>query len=410
MTGFSVNRREVLAGVGSLVAWTQVPRIAHAAPGRDPRLLTIVLRGGLDGLSTVEPVGDPDYARVRAGLTLAEAGIKGIPLDSLFALNPKMPTLGKLYARGEALIVHATATPYRARSHFDAQDILESGHVRPKLTGSGWMNRALQAVTPGDAVEPQKAFAIGAQVPLIMKGKAPVLNWVPPGFSDASPDTKMRLLDIYRHVDPQLADVMQEGLDLDDMLGGEAAVTKTMRKARGMTENARARTFRVAGSVAGKALAGANGPRIGAFDLTGWDTHVAERPANGRLAQLLEGLDGMIDALHQEMRPVWADTAVIIVTEFGRTVAMNGNKGTDHGTGTLAFVLGGAVRGGRVVSDWPGLSRKALFEERDLMPTTDLRSVLKGVLRDHLDVSERALAETIFPESRAVRALDGLMV
>ncbi len=409
MVMHSVTRRDVLAGFGGLMAWTQVPRIAHATPGRDPRFLTVVLRGALDGLSAVVPEGDPDYATARAGLTLAEAGGGGIPLDTLFTLNPNMPTLGKLYAKGEALIVHAVATPYRERSHFDAQDVLENGHVAPHAVDTGWLNRALQVITPGDGVDRTNGFAIGAQVPLIMRGKAEVLNWLPPGFREASPDTQLRLLEIYRHVDPQLALVLEEGMDFNDRIGGEAAVRQTMKSMRKSGEKGAARRFRMAGTVAGKVFADPAGPRVGAFDLVGWDTHFREGVVKGQLGRLLAGLDSMIDGLHGQLGPVWKDTVVVVVTEFGRTVRMNGSAGTDHGTGTIALVLGGGVRGGRVVADWPGLSERALYEQRDLMPTTDLRAVLKGALRDHLDVSERALSDRVFPESGAVRALDGLI-
>ena len=409
MTFHPVSRRDVLAGFGGLMAWTQVPRIAHAAPGRDPRFLTVILRGALDGLSAVLPVGDPDYTEARAGLTLAEAGLKGIPLDSLFALNPHMPKLGALYAKGEALIVHAVATPYRERSHFDAQDVLENGHVSPGAIRTGWLNRTIQVMTPGDRVDPRSGFSIGAQVPLVMRGKADVLNWLPPGFKEASPDTQMRLLDIYRHVDPGLAKVLEEGMDFNDMLGGEMQFAQEMKNGMAMGQKGPARLFSVAATLSGKVLSDPNGPRVGAFDLTGWDTHIGEGVVKGRLARLLGGLDTMIDGLHKGLGAAWKDTVVVLVTEFGRTVHMNGTAGTDHGTGTIALVLGGAVKGGRVVTDWPGLSRKALYMERDLMPTTDLRAVLKGLLRDHLDVSEKALATKVFPESADVKPLDGLI-
>jgi len=402
MSGFAITRRGFVAGAGALVAAPFVPRIAHSAPGRDPRLLTVVMRGALDSLAVVAPVGDPDYRRMREELAFEDSGpTAGIPLDNFFVLNPNMPQLADLYKNGEALIVHAVATPYRSRSHFDGQDVLESGFPMPGRMNSGWLNRALGEIARGESID-KRGFAVGAQVPLIMRGETDVLSWMPPGFKAASTDTRMRLLDMYRHADPTLASAIEEGVELDDLTGGERSIVKVMQESRQMGGSQIEKNYRTTGTIAGRVLGDVRGPRLGAFDLLGWDTHATERPVVGKLGRQLQAVDAMIAALKAQLAPVWQDTVVMFVTEFGRTVRV-------HGTATMALLVGGAVRGGRVIADWPGLSEAAQYEGRDLKPTTDLRAVLKGVLRDHLDLSDRALAETVFPESGDVRPLEGLI-
>ncbi len=406
MSVSTITRRRLLASSGALVASSFVPRVGHAMY-RDPRLLTVVLRGGLDGLSVVAPVGDPDYETIREGLAFGDENA-GIRLDGFYALNGNMPSLAGLYKKREALIVHATATPYRERSHFDGQDVLESGLATSTKGESGWMNRALGAMERRGRVN-ASGFAVGAQVPLIMRGPAPVLSWMPPGFEQASADTRRRLLNIYRHADPTLARAVESGMELDEMIGGEDEIRTVMRTSREMGGRGNVRQYRMFGSVAGKVMADPDGPRLGSFDLGGWDTHANARPFKGNLGKRLRALDATIEGLNMQLAEVWKDTVIVLVTEFGRTVRMNGTGGTDHGTATIALLIGGAVRGGRVIADWPGLSERVQYQKRDLMPTVDLRSVFKGVLGDHLDVPKRRLADTVFPDSQSVKPLNGLI-
>jgi uncharacterized protein (DUF1501 family) len=403
MTVPSVTRRSLLLSGGALVAWAYVPRIASAGPSRDPRFVAIVLRGGLDGLAAVAPVGDPDYARVRGGLGLATDGPDaGRRLDDVFLLNPNMPALAALYGRGEALVVHAVATPYRDRSHFDGQDVLESGQDGPGMTGSGWLNRALGLLPKGAPVAGRTALALGAEIPLVVRGAAPVATLMPPGGFDAPEDTRRRLLDLYTHTDPELAVRMEEGLALRARLAeADRMAPASPRRLPGRSRNA--------GRTAGRLLALADGPRIGAIGLNGWDTHRAEGLLDGQLGRALAELDETIDGLRESLGEAWRETVVVVMTEFGRTARMNGTEGTDHGTATVAFVVGGAVAGGRVVADWPGLSASALHEGRDLAPTTDLRAVLKGLLADHLGVPRRLLDAAVFPGSGGVVPLAGLV-
>ena len=399
----SLSRRALLVGSGSCFAWAFMPRFAHAAGGRDMRLVTIVLRGALDGLSAVAPVGDPDYAGLHGGLALSlEGDHPALPLDGFFALNPAMPNFARLYGARQAAVVHATATAYRERSHFDGQDVLESGYAGPGRTDSGWLNRALGALPRGERVA-ASGLAVGAVAPLVIRGAAPVLGWAPHLGAVAGDDLARRVLDLYGHRDPALATALADGLATDRM-----AIDAAGDKSRGTMASPQG--MRQAAEGAARLLAAPDGPRIAALAFDGWDTHVNEGGATGRLAQLLGGLDGAIAALEAGLGDHWADTTVVAVTEFGRTVHINGTVGTDHGTGTVSFLAGGAVKGGVVMADWPGLAPNKLYEARDLMPTTDLRSVLKGILATQWGLSPDVLSRVVFPGSDIVRPANALFV
>jgi uncharacterized protein (DUF1501 family) len=398
------TRRAMLAGSCALFAWAHMPRLARAE-GRDPRFLTIILRGALDGLATVAPVGDPDWIALRGDNALHFGGaVAPLQLDSFFALNPAMPSLHRMFQAKEAIVVHACATPYRERSHFDGQDLLESGLPQPAPSESGWLNRALHGLASAghvDSTGSAKALGVGPALPLVVRGPAPVLTWSPQGAPPASEDTARRLLDLYRHADLKLAHVMEEDAKL--------AAVEPMADMRRPPGNQPRVYFAEAAAMAAEILAQPNGPRVGALALDGWDTHNNEGISSGRLARLLGSLDDALASVKANLGPAWRETVVVVATEFGRTARINGTDGTDHGTATIALLAGGALKGGRVIADWPGLKPINLYENRDLAPTTDLRAVLKGVLKDHLRVDEPALAETVFPGSKNVKAMAGLV-
>jgi uncharacterized protein (DUF1501 family) len=408
----AATRRELLLGSGALFAWAHIPKIARAE-GRDPRFLVIVLRGALDGLAAVAPVGDPDWIGLRGDNALTLDGKSpGLPLNSFFALNPAMPNIHRLYKDGQVTFIHAVATPYRERSHFDGQDVLESGVGKPGFTDTGWLNRALASIVPaGSADGGRKVFAQGPVTPLVVRGSAPVLSWTAPRMPPASDDTLMRLLDLYRHNDPALAGVLEEriGLAAIAKAGGMDAIPAQNGQPRPAGAAQVRAYFAEAAGAAAKFLARPDGPRVGALAFDGWDTHAAEGAMSGRLATLLGALDGAMAAIEKEMGPSWRETAVAVVTEFGRTARINGTEGTDHGTATIALLAGGAFKGGRVIANWPGLKVAQLHDGRDLKPTADLRAVLKGVLKDHLRISEQALAANVFPDSAALKPMTGLM-
>src|ERR1700755_308697 len=394
------SRRSLLLGGAAFAAWAYVPKFARAADGRDPRLITIILRGALDGLATVAPVGDPDYAGLHGSIALAADGPHAATkLDSFFALHPSMPEFARMYVEKHAAIVHAVSTPYRDRSHFDGQDVLESGYAGPGRVQSGWLNRALESLPKGDRVT--SALAVGPTTPLVLRGAAPTVGWAPVALPQAADDTAMRLVELYSHRDPALASALSQGLQLDKSAQGDDMKPKPGGNAIvAMRQVARR---------AAKLSAADDGPRIGALAFDGWDTHANEGGPVGRLAQLLSGLDGALAEFESGLGEHWRDTAVVVATEFGRTARINGTEGTDHGTGTIALLAGGAIQGGRVISAGPSLKPGSLYQGRDLMPTTDLRAVIKGVLADHLGLSERVLAETVFPDSAVAKPMKGVV-
>jgi uncharacterized protein (DUF1501 family) len=471
-----LSRRGLLTTAASLSLWSLLPRVAIAGT-RDPRLLVIVLRGAVDGLALAAPVGDPAYVSLRRKLAVPKDGAgAGLPLDGFFVLNSAMPFLHGLYQKREALLIHAVATPYRGRSHFDGQDVLESGLGGVAPSESGWLNRALaglphvgstaalQAVSAAapqpvsaaapqavSAAAPQQGLSMGAVVPLVMRGSAPVMSWTPKAYSLPLRDqTVERLMDLYAHTDVKLAKAFAEGLEIDRIAQVGAAAPLAAAKPlatsgqpapsgqpsqRGVPPNvaqpavpsnvaqpavpsnvaqpAPARPFRdfiETAEAAAKFMTTSGGPRIGALSFDGWDTHANEGVITGQLANKFAGLDAAIRAFAEGMGPAWADTVVLIITEFGRTARTNGTEGTDHGTGGAALLVGGAVNGGRVLADWPGLSDAALYEGRDLKPTQDLRSIMKGVLRDHLGIPDGALGSVVFPGSAAIKGSQGLIV
>jgi uncharacterized protein (DUF1501 family) len=409
------SRRELLLGSGVLFAWTCLPGLA-LGEGRDPRFLVVILRGALDGLAAVAPVGDPDWTALRGDKALGlQEPAAGLRLDAFFCLNPAMPNLHRMYGAGHAAIVHAVASPYRERSHFDGQDVLESGLVRPGTAETGWLNRALASLAPANGVrsppKSREAFAVGPLTPLVVRGPAPVMSWTPPRLPPATDDTVMRLLDLYRHTDPALARVLEERLGLAAIAkaGGMDQPYKPGQPGPQAPGAPMRKYFADSAGAAARFLARPEGPRVGALSFDGWDTHADEGAANGRLALLLGALDGALAAIETGMGTAWRETVVAVVTEFGRTARLNGTEGTDHGTGTIALLAGGALKGGRVIADWPGLKEADLHERRDLKPTTDLRAVLKGVLRDHLRVADTALAGAVFPDSADVKPMAGLV-
>ena len=398
------TRREMLLGSGALFAWAYTPSLAQAE-GRDPRFLVIVLRGALDGLATVAPVGDPNWVRLRGNEALLTSGeTAALPLDNLFALNPAMPNLYRMYKAGQATIVHAVASPYRERSHFDGQDVLESGLTKPG-GDTGWLNRALASLKPSDRVAGKETFAVGPITPLIARGPAPVLTWTPSRLQPAGSDTLGRLLDLYRHTDPALARALEERNALAAIAsGGMDEIGAGPKPGAPLLAY-----FTEAASGAARFMARPDGPRVGALAFDGWDTHANEGATHGRLSVLLGALDSALAAIESGMGAAWKETAVAVITEFGRTARINGTEGTDHGTATVALLIGGALKGGRVIADWPGVADAALYQGRDLKPTADLRAVMKGILRDHLRADEGALAQQVFPDSATVKSLDGLI-
>src|SRR6185369_10874518 len=315
----AATRRELLGGAGVLFAWPFLPKLARAE-GRDPRMLTIILRGALDGLAAVAPVGDPDWVKLRGDKALVLDGkTPPLPLDSFFALNPAMPNFHRMYKAGHATVVHAAATSYRERSHFDGQDVLESGLPTPGRADTGWLNRALGGLQAEARVRREgRAFAVGPVTPLVVRGPTPVMSWTPTRIQPASEDTMARLIDLYHHTDVELARVLEGRRDLAMLArsGDPAAMAPTEgnQLPQGFPAQVRA-FFADAAGTAAKFLAREDGPRIGALAFNGWDTHIDEGADSGRLATLLGALDGALAAAEKNMGEAWRETVVAVVTE-----------------------------------------------------------------------------------------------
>jgi len=472
----TLKRRDFLqSGALALGGAFLTSRLAFARTGTSKsRFVFIIMRGALDGLAAVPPYGDSDYAGLRRELALKAPGTPGgaLPLNGFFGLHPSLGFLHDAYTVRELVVFHAIASPYRERSHFDGQDVLENGSLQPHAVQTGWLNRALASLQTGRGKE--LGVALGQNFPLVMRGPASVTSWSPSKLASLDDDTLERITDLYAG-DPLLASRLADALAADAIANGatdtamNSAVPDAIANGTPDASMSSAVPHGIAHAAPHAALATANanalaaatgattanatsmgspalqtsrpgtvadatgevrpnqlqrgkpmrytevvraaasflrrddGPQVAVFDTTGWDTHANEGSAEGQLAGRLAALDAGLRTLKDELGSAWADTAVLLATEFGRTAATNGTRGTDHGTATAAFLLGGAVQGGRVLADWPGLSSHALYQGRDLKPTADLRSVLKGVLSEHLLVASSALESSVFPNSSEAR-------
>lgn len=382
------DRRSLLAGSLVLGAGSLAfPRIAFAQGSGTRNLLFVLLRGAADGMAMLAPVGDPGFEALR-GAALADYDTAP-RLGSFFAVHPALAEVAKSAAAGEALFVHAAATSYRERSHFDGQNLLESGGNAPYAAKDGWLNRLAGLMNQG-ARAPLRVLAIAAAVPLALRGSAPVSNYAPSALPEASEDLLARVSQLYAD-DAQLGPLWASALETKAMAGDDGL--RNLRDAS------------AAGDLAASLMRGPQGARIGMIELGGWDTHANQRGAFARSARQL---DALLAAYKTGMGAGWADTMVVVATEFGRTARLNGTGGTDHGTASAALVMGGAVRGGRVVADWPGLGERQLFEGRDLAPTIALESVLAGAVAEHLQLDPARAMAQLFP-GRGDAPLSGIV-
>jgi uncharacterized protein (DUF1501 family) len=387
-----------MSGALAAGAAAMLPRCVFADVATDARFVLVILRGALDGLAAVPAYGDGAYAAKRGALAITAPQLK---LDGMFALNPSLTQLHERFVSKELIVFHAVASPYRERSHFDGQDLLENGTSAPKSAHDGWLNRALPLLPEAkQRATDRLALALAQNVPLVLRGDARVGSWAPSRLPDTDFDTLQRIADLYS-TDEYFASRLQSALAADSVVGAGEGMGGAGRRDP-------LNAFNTVAAAAGKFLAAADGPRVAVLEATGWDTHANQGAERGQLANRLRGLDQALNSLRTSLAGAWARSAVLVVTEFGRTVAVNGTGGTDHGTATCAFLVGGAVAGGRVVADWPGLATSALYEGRDLRPTLDVRSIMKSVLASHLRAGESGIEQQVFPNSRAAPPLDHL--
>jgi uncharacterized protein (DUF1501 family) len=376
----TLDRRSFL-GASALLAMSPV---LFAQARTERRFVFILQRGAADGLNTVIPYGDPAYARQRGALAIDAA--EALKLDGLFALHPALAQLHALYGAGQARFVHAVASPYRDRSHFDGQNVLETGGAAPYRVKDGWLNRLVSLVNGAQPRSGKEAIAFSPAVPMALRGPAEVTTYAPSALPQADEDLMLRVEQLYA-ADPQLHALWSAALEARGMAGELAG-------GRGRQDPA------ALGKMAAGFLARPDGPRIAMIETGGWDTHSGQA---ARLTGQLRGLDALIGAIHEGMGAVWGQTVVLVATEFGRTVAANGTGGTDHGTGAAALLVGGAVRGGSVMADWPGLASAQLLEGRDLRPTLALDGLIAAVCAEAFGLDPERAARVLFPDGARER-------
>ncbi|WP_431825140.1 DUF1501 domain-containing protein [Burkholderia sp. F1] len=380
----ALSRRRFLnvaaAGAGAILV---APQIVFANVATDRRFVFVIQRGAADGLNIVVPYAEPAYAGLRGALAIdASAATR---LDGTFALHPSLAQTAQMYRDGQALFVHAIASPYRDRSHFDGQNVLETGGRAPYQVKDGWLNR-LAGMLPATR---ERALALAPTVPLALRGAVQAASYAPSGLPAAPDDLLTRVSSLY-DVDPQLGPLWQAAM-----------------AARGLAGDAGARQDPASvGRLAATFLARDDGPRIAMIETGGWDTHSAQ---NARLANQLKALDTLLAALRDGLGPAWRQTTVLVATEFGRTAAANGTGGTDHGQASVAMLAGGAVAGGRVLADWPGLGPGDLYEGRDLKPTASLDALIAGAAAESLRLDPARTASVLFAQGAAPRPITGLL-
>ena len=417
MNPSQLTRRRLLAAALASGALLPAARLSFGATGTgngmgngigqggDARLVLMILRGGLDGLGAVPAPGDPAFAAARGALaTFAEPAL---PLSGPFALHPSLTNLHAMFGAGEMSVLHAVGLPYKERSHFEAQQLLESGGQRPHEITTGWLGRSL-------GVSHGKGIALQAAVPLVLRGPATVDTWAPSVLPEPAPDLVARLMQLYQS-DADLARALEraqalraDGMPMAALNGAGMAAVGTNPGA--LPGPARPGLVITLARQAAEFLAKPGGAQVAVLEMGGWDTHANQSAPQGALANNLRQLDAALAALRDSLVSSgrWARTAVLVCTEFGRQVEVNGTQGTDHGSGGAAFVLGGAVAGGKVLADWPGLAAKDRFEGRDLRITTDLRSAFRTLLIDHLQLPRSMVDRDALPGSSGLAILDFL--
>jgi uncharacterized protein (DUF1501 family) len=395
-----LSRRSTLLGLAAVATVRGTSLALADAPG-DRRFVVVILRGALDGLAAVVPYGDPALIGLRGGLVPKQPGTPDglLDLGGFYGLHPAMAGLHGIYRAGGLLPVHAVSNGTGVRSHFVAQDHLELGSVKDEGITSGWLNRLAGLLAKPGATTPkagsETALAVGPSMPLLLRGPVPVGSWMPVGGGKIDPSFYAELAAMHG-ADPATGPAIKVALR-ERGFSAEALA--------GMAPLPNAGAFPALCAAAGRMLAAPAGPRLAALEVGGWDTHAHQA---ARLPPVLKTLDDGLVALKEGLGDAWPRTVVLVVTEFGRTARINGTQGTDHGTASVAFALGGNVAGGRVGGRWPGLTVANLFENRDLQPTNDLRGVAKGLLAQHFALGDTALAG-VFPDSATIQPMKGLL-
>ncbi|NEO13692.1 MULTISPECIES: DUF1501 domain-containing protein [unclassified Moorena] len=382
-------------GIISMGSWVARGLANTANTNHRKRLIVIFLRGGIDGLNVVVPYQEADYYQARPRIAIPRTGEKGgvLDLDGYFGLHPALADLMPLWKQKSLAFVHASGSPDSTRSHFDAQDYMESGTPGIKSTDDGWMNRLLGTI-PKEI--PTQAVNMGTTTPRILSGQMPVAN-LPMGrnYNHKLPVDRPQIdaaFDQLYRGNNAINLAYQEGSEARKILLAELK-EEMMAANRGAPPSSK---FVGDSRKLAKLMVGDAKTQLAFLALGGWDTHVNQGGSQGQLARKLKPIGQGLATLVKALEPIYANTVIVVMSEFGRTLAENGNKGTDHGHGNVMWVLGGGVRGGKVYGEWPGLAESQLYEKRDLAVTTDFREVLMPVLREHMEIGDSNLAQ-IFP-------------
>jgi uncharacterized protein (DUF1501 family) len=368
---------------------------ALAAPQAVQRhLIVIFMRGAVDGLSIVAPYGEPNYYHLRPTIAIPAPGQNEglVNLDGFFGLHPSLAGLMPLWQNRNLAFIQASGSPSETRSHFEAQDIMETAMLNSALAKEGWMN-SLAQILP-DNHDPARALSFGNTLPKIFQGKYDVTTVPaelrPLGNMGENPQVEAAFGQLYG-THPELGGLYKQAVDaragmMQDLQKEMQASAQGAPAVDGFTKQT---------TQAAEIIRGNPNIQLMFMDVGGWDTHVNQGNAKGQLANKLQKFGEGLAALAANLGPSWNDTTVLIVSEFGRTVAENGNAGTDHGHGNVAWIMGGRVNGGKVWSRWPGLDESRLHEGRDLAVTTDFRSIIGAVVAEQFDLDDQRIAGII---------------
>ena len=375
-----MERRNFLKGTLGTLYMMATPNMALPDTKiTEKRLLIVLLRGGMDGLASIPPIGDKNLSKIRKDILVNGAD----DLDGFFGINPGLKFLGSEYHQGKAAFVHATSFPYTGRSHFDGQNIMETGGEQAYALTSGWVGRAMNAAG-------YSSLSVSLPIPIILRGNELNSNYFPTNFRKVNPAVYNDVQQMWKE-DPQLSGLIEPMMAREiDLFGAGRGKTRELV------------------SFAAKEMHKPNGPRVGLLEFEGFDTHALQGNEQGHHAQILAELDGVLEAFKRQMGDLYENTVVVTVTEFGRTASENGTQGTDHGYGSAIFLAGGLVKGKQVVSDWPGLSTKNLYEGRDLLMTIDARDVYAEVIKTVFDLNDEDISRDVFIGYNSPRTL-GIM-
>jgi uncharacterized protein (DUF1501 family) len=395
---FVKNGAFALVSLGFAPSFLARTAFAAGATTRMKRLIAVFQRGAVDGLNMVVPFGDQDYYRARPGIAIDRPGAgndSGIDLDGFFAFNPRLRPLKMLWDARQLAVVHACGSPDNTRSHFDAQDYMETATPGVKSTADGWLNRYLDARRSEDAT-PFRAVSLTQQLPRVLQGPAPALAvsqiaqfGIRAGQASETVATSFES-QFAAAADRVLNSTGREAFDAIKMLQRADPARYSPERDADYPRSPFGQALKQIAQLTKADI----GLEVAFADLGGWDTHVNQGSGQGQLAARLDDFGRAIAALVIDLGDRMEDTVVLTMSEFGRAVSENGNRGTDHGHGNAMIAIGGGIRGGRVYGKWPGLAREQRHEGRDLAITTDFRDVFGEIVVRHLGVRN---TQTIFP-------------